>query len=66
MSNKPEKLDTKGVVMKPLLDIDPKYYIDPLLHLLIGIVNKLWSSLLHFLDKFVEKITLYESVENKN
>ena len=60
-SKKPKQLDTKGVVMKPLFDIEPCFYIVPLLHLLIGVVNKLWSSLLLFLEEFVEKITIRES-----
>ena len=55
------KIDTKGVIMKPLLEIDPSFYIVPLLHLQIGIVNKLWSSLLHFLDEFVEQVSEFEA-----
>ena len=55
-SKVPKKINTKGVVMKPLLDVDPQSYVVPLLHLSIGIVNKLWSSLLLFLDEFVEKL----------
>ena len=56
-----KKIDTKGVVMHPLIEIDPNRYIVPLLHLEIGIVNKLWSSMLHFFDEFVENITELES-----
>ena len=60
-SSCPKKLDTKGVIMKPLFNIEPEFYIVPLLHLLIGIVNKLWSSFILFLDEFVEKTTLIET-----
>ena len=45
-SKVPKKIDTKGVVIKPLLELDPQNYIVPLLHLSIGIVNKLWTSML--------------------
>ena len=51
------KPDTKGVIMVPLLDFEPCDYITPLLHLLIGIVNKGWCSLGHFLDEFVENVS---------
>ena len=61
MSKCPKKIDSKGVVMYPLFNVEPEYYIIPLLHLLIGVVNKLWTSLLFFLDEFVERITLRES-----
>ena len=50
------KADSKGVVMSPQLQVEPAMYIVPLLHLLIGLVNKLWSSMCHFLDEFVETI----------
>ena len=43
--------------MVPLLDFEPCDYITPLLHLLIGIVNKGWCSLGHFLDEFVENVS---------
>lgn len=38
---------TKGVIMPPLLDFEPSDYMTPLLHLLIGIVNKGRSSMGH-------------------
>ena len=60
------KIDTKGVIMNPLFDIDPCYYIVPLLHLQIGIVNKLWSSLLHYLDEFVEQVSEIEATLKVN
>ena len=47
--------------MKPLLEFEPEDYITPLLHLLIGIVNKGWSSLCHFLDEFVENVSDVET-----
>ena len=65
-SKQPKKLDTKGVVMAPLFQIEPKFYIVPLLHLLIGVVNKLWSSLLLFLDEFVELVSLRECLLKSN
>ena len=53
--------DTKGIIMNPLLNIEPTDYIVPLLHLLIGIVNKAWISFLFFLDEFVENVGEIES-----
>ena len=50
------KSDTKGVVMSPLIKIDPSRYIIPILHLLIGLVNKGWVSMCQFIDKFVESM----------
>ena len=47
--------------MSPLLDFEPFDYITPLLHLLIGIVNKGWTSMGHFLDEFVENVSDYEA-----
>ena len=49
--------DTKGVIMRPLLDVEPHYYIVPILHLLIGIVNKEWITMLNFFDEFVENVS---------
>ena len=60
-SDAKKKPDTKGVVMQPLLNIEPKHYIVPILHLLIGLVNKAWTSMGHFLDEFVENISLDEA-----
>ena len=40
--------DTKGIIMHPLLEVEPDFYIVPILHLLIGLVNKEWRSMLHF------------------
>ena len=47
--------------MLPLLEFEPSDYITPLLHLLIGIVNKGWDSLCHFLDEFVEHVSQIEA-----
>ena len=47
--------------MEPQLDIDPQNYIVPLLHLLIGLVNKAWVSLVLFFDEFVECISNNEA-----
>ena len=47
--------------MPPLLDIDPKYYVTPILHLLIGLVNKAWQSMIHFFDEFVENVSNEEA-----
>ena len=58
---KSQKLDTKGVVMPPQLNIEPCDYIVPILHLMIGLVNKAWISLIHFFDEFVENISDYEA-----
>ena len=55
------KYDSKGVVMLPQLDVEPSMYIVPILHLLIGLINKVWTSLGHFLDDFVETITREEA-----
>ena len=62
----PKKIDSKGVVMRPLLNIEPKFYIVPILHLFIGVVNKLWTSLLLFMDEFVERISEHESILKTN
>ena len=43
--------------MLPLIDVEPIDYIVPILHLLIGIVNKGWTSMGHFLDEFVENVS---------
>ena len=59
-SNTP-KVDTKGVIMTPQLNVEPSAYIVPLLHLLIGMVNKAWVCLVFFFDKFVENITKLET-----
>lgn len=55
------KSDTKGVIMPPQLLVEPKFYIVPILHLLIGLVNKVWTSLCFFLDEFVELVSAKES-----
>ena len=47
--------------MHPQLNIDPAFYIIPILHLLIGIVNKCWQSLCLFIDEFVELISPVEA-----
>ena len=61
-----KKSDTKGVIMPPQLNVEPKRYIVPLLHLLIGLVNKAWSSMLLFFDKFVEKVSAREATIKDN
>ena len=50
------KSATKGVVMPPQLKIEPSMYITPLLHLMIGLEDKVWFSLSLFIDKFIESI----------
>ena len=60
------KSDSKGVVMPPLLMIEPSMYVVPILHLLIGLVNKVWSSMILFLDKFVESIGTLEAKLKEN
>ena len=60
-STSKKKPDTKGIIMPPLFDINPQDYIVPILHLLIGIVNKGWTSLWHFLDEFVEDVSKTEA-----
>ena len=47
--------------MHPVLEVEPCDYIVPVLHLLIGLVNKIWTTLLHFLDEFVENVSEYEA-----
>ena len=60
-SIKPSKNnDTKGVIMHPLLEVEPQFYIVPILHLLIGLVNKQWTTMLHFFDEFVEQVSELE------
>ena len=56
-----KKPDAKGIAMPPTFDIEPRDYIVPILHLLIGIVNKGWTSFGHFLDKFVENVSNVEA-----
>ena len=58
LKNKP---DTKGIVMPPLLSIEPIDYVIPLLHLEIGLVNKGWTTFGHFLDEFVENVSVNEA-----
>ena len=61
------KPDTKGIIMPPLFDCHPQDYIVPVLHLMIGITNKGWTSLLHFLDEFVENVSIEEcEMRDKN
>ena len=55
------KFDTKVIVMPPLLNIELSMYIVPLLHLMIGLVNKVWSSLCLFLDEYIENIRKVEA-----
>ena len=55
------KANTKGVVMQPQIQMDPKFFILPLLHLLIGIVNKAWTSMAFFFDEFVENVSDIEA-----
>ena len=55
------KTDTKGVIMPPQLNVQPSMYIVPLLHLMIGLVNKVWYSMLYFNDEFVETIGSVEA-----
>ena len=52
--------------MKPQLNIEPRNYIMPLLHLLISVVNKAWSCLVYFFDKFVENISSSEAAIKDN
>ena len=62
-----KKPDTKGIIMPPIFDIEPQDYIIPILHLLIGIVNKGWTSFVHFLDEFVENVSKVEAeLKDKN
>ena len=53
--------DTKGVIMPPLLEVDPHFYMVPILHLLIGLVNKEWITMLRFFDEFVENVSEKEA-----
>ena len=55
------RCDSKGVIMNPQILVEPAMYIVPILHLLIGIVNKIWLSMCYFLDKFVELVTSTEA-----
>jgi hypothetical protein len=53
---KQRKPETNGVVEEVQWNVDPGRLIVPLLHLLIGLVNKTLSTFRDFLDKFVELI----------
>jgi hypothetical protein len=65
-NKKSQKPDTKGVIMSPQLNIEPSDYIIPILHLLIGLVNKARISLIHFFDEFVDNISIKEATVNHN
>ena len=52
--------------MSPQLNVKPVQYIFPLLHLLICLVNKVWSSMLLFSDEFVEKVSDEEAAIKDN
>ena len=58
---KSTKPDKKGVIMPPQLHIEPSQYVVPLLHLLIDLVNKAWSSMLLFFDEFIEDVSPREA-----
>ena len=47
--------------MKPIIYAEAQDYIDPLLHLFNGLVNKVWTSLLFYLDQLVEHISAHKS-----
>lgn len=47
--------------MYPQLQVGHCMYKVPILHLLIVLINKVWTSLFNFLDKFVENITFEEA-----
>ena len=42
------KFNSTGVIIHPQLNMEPSMYIIPILHLLIGLFNKVWSSLTYF------------------
>ena len=47
--------------MLPLFEVDPHFYMVPILHLLIGLVNKEWITMLRFFDEFVENVSEKEA-----
>ena len=53
---KQKKPETNGVIEDVQWNVDPGRLIVPLLHLLIGLLNKTLSTFRDFLDKFVELI----------
>ena len=48
---------TYGVKCLPLWNIDPSRYIVPILHLEIGLVNKVWASFIAYLSENVDMMT---------
>ena len=51
-----DKTDKHGLKSIPMLQMEPNFYVCPLLHIEIGVCNKLLRFILDFLDDFVEAI----------
>ena len=62
----PTKTDTEGIIMSSQLNVESVQYIASLLHLLIGLVNKPWLSMLLFFDEFVGKVSDEEATLKDN
>ena len=52
----------KGVLEEPLFDVEPANYIIPILHVQMGIVNKIIEHLIAWCERDVEKMTDEESM----
>lgn len=48
-------------MIPPQILVEPAMYIAPILHILIDLVNKVWSLLCFFLDKFVQAVIIEEA-----
>ena len=57
--------DTHGVKHDPMIQVDTKYMIAPVLHIEIGTVNKVLASLLEFIDRFVATLPKVEVQKRK-
>ena len=60
-SNAKTKPDTKGIIMQPLIGIEPRYCIIPLLNLQIASFIKVEHLRVVFLDEFLEEISETEA-----
>ena len=57
--------DTQGVKYKPMVQVPLMHFIAPLLHINIGMTNKILASLLCFIDKYIEHLPKLEIERRK-